>query len=334
MASLTISGSTQSPRPTTREITRHALLFFITVLTTTFAGVALATTDDFTSQLNSSAPASSIELVLRLPLYYLQIVFALIAHSFAHPDLLIKGLTFSGCLLAILTAHEAGHYFACRRYGVHASLPFFIPAPPLFLAGTFGAFIKIKSPVETRRALFDIAVAGPLAGFIVILPVAFAAIITSRPQPPLPPDASVIIFNDPLLLKLIGSAFRIDSAHMEGNSFYFAAWIGLLVTSLNLIPVGQLDGGHIIYSLFGARGHRMIGRMAFVAMAVIAPLGWLWHSAPSGFLYLILLFIMLRVRGPQTLDEIESPDAKRILIALLTLIVFALCFVPFPMTLI
>lgn len=338
MASLTISDYARAPRPTAREIRRHAILFLITALTTMLAGVMLSLPPDFTPPApDATASVSPFETIIRLPLDYVEAVFALVVHAFAHPGLIIKGAMFAACLLAILAAHEAGHYIACRRYGVDATLPFFIPAPPLFLAGTFGAFIKIKSPVETRRALFDIAVAGPLAGFAVILPVAFAALITSHPQPPLPPlppGMISLVTNDPLLIRLLGSALGVNSASIEGNPFYWAAWIGLLVTSLNLIPVGQLDGGHIIYALFGRRAHRLIGRIAFASVAVIAPLGWLWHNAPSGFLYVVLLFIMLTVREPQTLDEIESPGTTRALIALLTLIVFALCFVPFPITII
>lgn len=333
MASLTIPHySRATPRPTAREWRRHTLLFLLTALTTTLAGVTFAITTDILP--STDTPDSSLEFILRLPLYYLQIVFALIVHAFTHPDLLIKGVFFASSLLAILGAHEAGHYIACRRYGVDATLPFFIPAPPLFLAGTFGALIKIRTPVETRRALFDIAVAGPLAGFAVIIPVAIAALVTSQPQPPLPPDASVIIFNDPLLFRLLGRAMGVNTTTMEGNPFYYAAWIGLLVTSLNLIPVGQLDGGHIIYSLFGSNAHRWCGRIAFASVAVIAPLGWMWHNAPSGFLYVVLLFVMLCVRGPQVLNEREPPGAASTFIALLTLIVFALCFTPFPMTII
>src|SRR5207302_9020912 len=138
--------------------------------------------------------------LLFLPQYYFRAVGALIFHAFANPAILMQGITFSAALLSILAAHEAGHYVACRRYGVDATLPFFIPAPPLFLAGTFGAFIKIKSPIPTRRALFDIGVAGPLAGFVVAVPIAFIGILTLQPAPPIVGDG--IIFNDPLLFRI------------------------------------------------------------------------------------------------------------------------------------
>ncbi len=238
---------------------------------------------------------------------------------------------FSGALLSILAAHEAGHYVACRRYGVDATLPFFIPAPPLFLAGTFGAFIKIKSPIPTRRALFDIGVAGPLAGFIVALPVAFIGILTAQPAPPLAvaPGETAIIFGDPLLMRLLARAVGSD-LQIQLNPFYFAAWIGLLVTSLNLMPVGQLDGGHATYALFGKRLHAWLGRAAFVVMTTLAVLGWFWYGSPSGFLYAVLLAVILRIRHPQVLDEGEPLDRPRVIVAAVTLAVFVLSFLPFP----
>src|SRR4029078_10924319 len=146
---------------------------------------------------------------------------------------------------------------------------FFIPAPPLFLAGTFGAFIKIRSAIPTRRALFDIGLAGPLAGFVVALPISVIGVLIV--SPPLEPAGHWIFFNDPLLFRLIG---KLAGIPLEPNSpinpFYMAAWIGLLVTSLNLMPVGQLDGGHGTFSLFGARAHHVIGRIAFVTVVVLA----------------------------------------------------------------
>jgi membrane-associated protease RseP (regulator of RpoE activity) len=211
-------------------------------------------------------------------------------------------------------------------------LPFFVPAPPLFLAGTFGAFIKIKSPIPTRRALFDIGVAGPLAGFVVALPIALIGILTAHPPTmQLAPEAGqqTIIFGDPLLLQLMARAVGSD-LNIELNPFYFAAWIGLLVTSLNLMPVGQLDGGHATYALFGKRLHAWFGRVAFLLMTTLAILGWVWYSSPSGFLYTVLLAVLLRVRHPQVMDESEPLDGKRTLVALLTLLVFILSFLPFP----
>jgi membrane-associated protease RseP (regulator of RpoE activity) len=244
---------------------------------------------------------------------------------------LVAAVSFSVTLLAILTAHEMGHYLACRYYGVAATLPFFIPAPPLFLAGTFGAFIKMKSPIPSRRALVDIGLAGPLAGFVMLLPVAIAGILTLQPAPP-PIGASAIVFNDPLLFRIFAKVTGANLTDASPNPFYMAAWIGLLVTSLNLMPVGQLDGGHGTFSLFGQRAHKPIGRIAFVAVAAMAILGFVWHHSPSGFLYTVLLGVMLKVRHPAP-ERMEQLGSARTVVAIITLIVFALSFVPFPITL-
>jgi membrane-associated protease RseP (regulator of RpoE activity) len=258
-------------------------------------------------------------------------VFEIVAFAFAHPNFLAQGLIFSGSLLAILTAHESGHYLFCRYYGVEATLPLFIPQPPLLIPGTFGAFIRMKSPVPSRRALFDIGLAGPLAGFIVLVPVALAGVLTLRHVNIPPGYTPDLTFNDPLLFRLIARAFRIDLNNAVINPFYLAAWFGALVTSLNLMPVGQLDGGHGTFSVFGKVAHHWIGRVAFVSMVALSVLGWLWHGSPSGFLYVVLLAVMLRVRHPQP-GRMEPLGAMRVAVGIITLIVFALCFLPFPIT--
>jgi membrane-associated protease RseP (regulator of RpoE activity) len=218
----------------------------------------------------------------------------------------------------------------CRYYSVDATLPFFIPQPPLLIPGTFGAFIRMKSVVPSRRALFDIGLAGPLAGFVVMIPIAFAGVLTLKHQN-IPPGSSGITFNDPLLFRAIAKAFKISLDDGVANSFYLAAWFGALVTALNLMPVGQLDGGHGTFSVFGKRAHRWIGQAAFVTMAIISVLGWFWHHSPSGFVYVALLAIMLRVRHPQP-EQMEPLGLARTIVAILTLLVFVLCFLPFPVT--
>ena len=243
----------------------------------------------------------------------------------------MQGATFSASLLAILFSHEMGHYLACRFYKVNATLPYFIPAPPIFLAGTFGAFIKIRSAIPSRRALFDIGLAGPLAGFVVALPLSVIGVLTMGPPVP-PPAEGAIFFNDPLLFRLIAKVVGVPlDPNAPTNPYYMAAWIGLLVTSLNLMPVGQLDGGHGTFALFGPRAHRLIAQVAFVSIAALAILGFYWHHSPSGFLYTVLLAVMLRVPHP-TPAVMEPLGLKRILIALVTLLVFILCFWPFPIT--
>jgi membrane-associated protease RseP (regulator of RpoE activity) len=324
-------------RPTAREWARHAGLFLLTALACTFAGVMQAIPNDAAVEPALAAPARLVDYVSYIPVYYVLTVAGVCKYAAAHPSLIASGLMFAVALLSILAAHESGHYVACRRYNVEATLPFFIPAPPLFLAGTFGAFIKIKSPIPTRRALFDIGVAGPLAGFIVIIPVAIAAILTTHPAPPLITSGAdsagaVVFFNDPPLLRLFARALGMDIANAAPNPFYFAAWIGLLVTSLNLLPVGQLDGGHAVFSVFGERAHRLVGRFAFAAMLALAVLGWLWHHAPGGFVYAVLLFVMLRLPHPRATTEEASLGRARIVVAWLTLAVFLLCFEPFPLS--
>src|SRR6266404_9541033 len=313
--------------PSLREWGLHGSLFIITIITTTIAGIMLAAPDLPVADPRLSGP---LDYVLYVPTAYLRSAQALFLYAATHPGLLIQGLTFSAALLSILLSHEMGHYLACRYYGVSATLPFFIPAPPLFLAGTFGAFIKMKSPIPSRRALFDIGLAGPLAGFVMLLPVALAGIFTLQAAPSI--AGSTIVFNDPLLFRIFAKATGANLTDALPNPFYMAAWIGLLVTSLNLMPVGQLDGGHGTFSLFGPRAHKLIGRIAFVVMASMAVLGFVWHNSPSGFLYTVLLAVMLRVRHPAP-EQMEPLGTARIVVAIITLIVFALSFVPFPITL-
>jgi membrane-associated protease RseP (regulator of RpoE activity) len=324
----------RAARPTAREWARHATLFLLTALTMTWAGMTLALPFGDFAYPAVPAPVTLLDYVLYVPSYLLLELMAVASYAFAHPFYIGEGLKFAAALLSILLAHEAGHYVACRRYGVDATLPFFIPMPPPFLAGTLGAFIKIKSPIPSHRALFDIGVAGPLAGFVALLPVAVAAVLTAVPDTrPLPGDGTALILNNPLLLRLLAAASGApDISNLMPNPYHIAAWFGLLVTSLNLLPVGQLDGGHATYALFGVRAHRRIGQLAFVSVLVLAPLGLFWHGSPGGFLYAVLLFVMLRVRHPEAENVGDTLGRARLFVALLTLLVFLLCFTPFPLT--
>lgn len=323
-----LTSTRRAAGPSTREWIKHSSLFLLTFITATFAGIVIAAPG-----VNPPPPvvSSIIGYVLYIPEYYGRIVGELLLLTIANPSLLRSGLTFSTALLTILTAHEMGHYLACRYYGVSATLPFFIPAPPLFLAGTFGAFIKMKSPIPSRRSLFDIGLAGPLAGFVALLPISLAGLLTLQAAPP-QSGPGVIIFNDPLLFKIIATLTGAQLTGALPNPFYMAAWIGLLVTSLNLMPVGQLDGGHGTFAIFGQRAHRLIGRLAFVTVAVTSVLGFIWHGSPSGFLYTVLLAVMLKVRHPAPV-EMEPLGRGRMVVAIVTVIVFVLSFVPFPITL-
>jgi len=312
--------------PTRRELVLHSFLFLITIITTIVAGIVIA---EPRLDVPMALPCTLLDYLLFVPQYYSRTVATLLSFAFLHPHVIRDGVIFSATLLAILTAHELGHYLACQRYGVSATLPFFIPAPPLFLAGTFGAFIKIRSSIPTRRALFDIGLAGPLAGFIVTVPIGIAGVLSLQPAPPV--VGETITFNDPLLFRLVASLSGVQLSNTLTNPYYMSAWLGLLVTSLNLMPVGQLDGAHGTFAVFGQRMHKLIGRVAFVVMAVLAVLGYMWHGSPSGFLYAVLLAVMVKVRHPAP-QQMEPVGRARIMIAILTLIVFVLSFHPFPLT--
>jgi membrane-associated protease RseP (regulator of RpoE activity) len=267
-----------------------------------------------------------------LPTAYSLYVVTAIYHILTDTQLLILGLKFSVPILIILTCHEMGHYIACRIYRVDATLPYFLPSLPLIgPAGTFGAFIRIRSRIPTRRAIFDIGVAGPIAGFIALIPVAVIAVAAMQPipRPEMIPGES-IVFSDPLLIKGLMYLFGVNAEWVSGlNPFYWAAWVGALVTALNLIPSGQLDGGHAIYAVFGERIHYWFGRAAFVIMALLAIGGMVFYSSPAGILFAIVLGVMMRVPHPEPWDHTPL-DAKRKVIALITLLIFIFCFLPFP----
>jgi len=185
-----------------------------------------------------------------------------------HGDLSVAtGLNFSLPLLLILLAHEWGHYVACHRSRVIASLPYFLPSPTLF--GTLGAFIRIRSPIYTRRSLFDIGVSGPLAGFAVLLPLLLAGIRMSRVVPGAAVRGS-FAFGTPLLLRIVEWVRfpGVPPSDILLHPLAMAAWVGLLATAINLLPIGQLDGGHILYAAFGRRAHRALST-GFVVILIL-----------------------------------------------------------------
>jgi membrane-associated protease RseP (regulator of RpoE activity) len=326
----------EAMRPTPRVWAKHFLYLLITFATVTIAGVLhpFGYLPVFENVAEPQTWLEIFQLIALLPIYYGQLIAETVATIFSDIAVLRYGLSFSVSLLFILICHEMGHYVACRIYGVDATLPYFIPTPPMIgPAGTFGAFIKIVSPMPSRRAVFDIGVAGPIAGFIALIPVALIAFLTFQSAPiepftEIPPGT--LVFSDPLLFKFLAWIFGANlQVPMFPNPFYFAAWIGLLVTALNLIPSGQLDGGHAIYAVTNKKIHFWTGRIAFVTVVTISLLGWFLYSSPSGFLFAVLLGIMMRVRHPEPLDDTPL-DSKRKLIAVLTLLIFILSVTPFP----
>ncbi|NBO64688.1 MAG: site-2 protease family protein [Acidobacteria bacterium] len=208
------------------------------------------------------------------------------------PRLLGQGMLYSFALVIILTAHEMGHYIACRWYGVAATPPYFIPMP-LPPVGSFGAFIRIKSPIPHRKALFDIGIAGPLAGFVFIIPAALIAHYFAVPAPPVELTEGTIYFESPLLFRCFEWLFGLPEL-VELNPVMWAAWVGCLMTALNLLPVGQLDGGHVTYAVFGARGNRMIALACYlcvVGLAIYSIREGNWNWA----IWVLILTFMLRV---------------------------------------
>jgi len=237
--------------------------------------------------------------------------YLLLFHGSAN---LLEGLRFSIPLLAILLAHELGHYFACKRWQVGATLPFFLPSP--FLLGTFGAFIRIKTPIYSRRSLFDIGVSGPIAGFLILLPILATGIALSRTVPSLPTSGDVM-FGTPLLIRagewLWFGKTPVDQILL--HPFAQAAWAGLLATAINLLPIGQLDGGHILYALFGPL-HKILSR---VFVAVLIPMGYFSYS----WLFWALLLFILGVRHPLVYDD-EPLDSNRKMVAAAALLMLVL----------
>ncbi len=322
----------QSLRPGGRTWARHILLMAATLITTTVAGTLYPFGP--IPILPDADPQNLGELLsflVELPVRYLLLVISTIGVILSQNSYLLHGLSFSIPLLLILVSHEMGHYIACRLYRVDATLPYFIPTPPLVgPAGTFGAFIKIRSPMPSQKAIFDIGVAGPLAGFAVVLPVAILAVLTmDQASFKAVQESGSITFSNPLLFQVVAGAVGVDLGLTTPNGFYYAAWVGLLVTALNLIPSGQLDGGHVVFAVLGERVHRWAGRTAFAIMAVLSVVGWYFFNSPSGFLIAVLLGVMMMIKHPVPWDQ--SPvGAARSLIALLTLVIFILCFLPFP----
>ena len=245
------------------------------------------------------------------------------------PLVLRQGLWYSLTVLTILGVHELGHYYACRRYRVDASIPYFMPAP--LLIGTLGAFIRIRQAIPTKRMLFDIGVAGPIAGFVVAVPALFVGVALSQvlPRPDDFGEGGALLFGQPLLFRL--AAWTIWGATPEGYSLNlhpmgFAAWVGLLATALNLFPIGQLDGGHISYAVFGARS-------TLVTLTAAAVLFALAFHSPSWIVWAVLMVVMLVALGPRhprTLDHDIPIDRTRMLVAAFALVIFILCFTPAP----
>lgn len=235
------------------------------------------------------------------------------------------GPLFSISLLLILGAHEFGHYWASKKNGVQSTLPYFIPAPPIFLAGTFGAFIQIKQRIPNRRVLMEIGAAGPIAGFIVALPTLIVGLFLSSVTSFT--GMGGINFGSSLILNfcsemVLGVDPTSPYVNIHLHPIAFAGWIGMLVTSLNLMPVGQLDGGHIIYA-FSPDKHSTIGKLFFVGLF---PLGYFW---PGWFFWAVMIALMGFKTAPLNEEFVELEPFQKALGAI-SAVIFVLTFIPIP----
>ncbi len=246
----------------------------------------------------------------------------------ADPGAITVGFPYAITLMAILFAHEMGHYTLARVHRVDATLPYFIPAPPIFFIGTFGAFIRMRGAPGDRRALFDIGAAGPWAGFMVAVPALVVGLHLSEVIPTPESEMSGLFLGDSILMRQMQSAILgvdPETATVHLHPIALAAWVGFLVTALNLMPVGQLDGGHVVYALLGEVWHKWISRGTVVGLLILGLGGW------PGWLFWVALLAAIGFRHPRTGEATIGLDRSRLILALLTVVMFVLVFMPEPL---
>jgi membrane-associated protease RseP (regulator of RpoE activity) len=246
-------------------------------------------------------------------------------------EVLRRGLPYALCLMGFFFVHEMGHFLACRYYRVDCTFPFFIPGPPAPFFGTFGAVIRIRSPIPHRRALFDIGVAGPLAGFVVAAGVLAVGVWRSTPMPPTPLPQGVLVYGESLLTHGLRWIVRPDAVGQEllVDPIFIAGWIGMLATVMNLFPAGQLDGGHIAYALT-PRWHRAISISAglFLVGLIAARFAVAWEVS-AWTLWAVIILVLGRRHPP--LPQPGRPLGRgRVVLAVLAAVIFLLCFTPRP----
>ncbi|MGH9788427.1 MAG: site-2 protease family protein [Candidatus Acidiferrales bacterium] len=248
---------------------------------------------------------------------------------FANPMVLLAGWPFAATLLGILLAHELGHYFTCRYYGIRASYPYFIPAPTLI--GTMGAFIRIQSPILNRRALFDVGISGPLVGFALAVPALAIGLAHSKVVPGVQAQSQILFADLPLVWLFTQFIFPgVPSENILMHPMAHAAWVGLFATMLNLLPVGQLDGGHIVYAL-AAEKHRRVSRLFTLSLLLAGVLGWYFPQVFwQGWFIWGMLLMFIGAWHPPVLNPVQGLDPRRRFVAGIGLAVFLLCFHPAP----
>jgi membrane-associated protease RseP (regulator of RpoE activity) len=291
-----ISRSAREGRPKAMRWLPNVVLLLLTVVTTTLVGAIM----------------EQSQALIEDPALFLQ-----------RPALILTGLPASLTIMSILGIHELGHYFVARRHGLDTTLPYFIPVP--FGFGTFGAIIRIRSPWHNRKALFDVGLAGPIAGLVVALPLFFVGLMLSPHQPPIPESTPL---GSPLLLSwmediVYGLRGIPENHEIYVNAMTFAAWYGLVVTGYNLLPVGQLDGGHVATALLG-RWARVLGTIVLVALVALGALVW-----QGWYIWAALIFFLGR-RHPDPHNTVAPLGKTRTIVGLLVFVLLALLFTPSP----
>ena len=263
----------------------------------------------------------------------------LTSNPFEAPSALLGGLPFGIAVIAILLAHEMGHYLTCRHYGIEASLPYFLPLPPpnlipTLLPGTMGAVIRIRGAITSRRALFDIAVAGPIAGWVAALPILAYGLSQSRVVSTIEIETSglYLTLGEPLLWGPMSRFFGPEIGPAQDlvmHPLAFVGWFALLITAMNLLPVGQLDGGHLLYSLV-PRWHRALSFTVLILMFFAG-----FRFFPGWILFAVIvsvLFIMGGLGKPRPIDDGQKLGATRIVLTLIALAIFVTSFMLIPVT--
>jgi membrane-associated protease RseP (regulator of RpoE activity) len=322
-----VTTATKEKQKRTKSYLLHISLFVVTFITTTLAGVEWTTG--------------------QLPPYE----FSMIA----------KGLPYSISILLIITFHEFGHYFAARYHKIRATLPFYIPFPPIpyFINfGTMGAVIRTKSPIYSKKAMFDVGIAGPLSGFVICLAMLIYGfthvpsidyLLSIHPDyfsPDYGKEGLQLVFGDSILFSFLRYIFVNTNSFFPPMSeiyhypYLCAGWFGLLVTSMNMIPVGQLDGGHISYTMLGGENHTKISSISTIILAVLgfagvldAVLGLNFGFGWSGWLFwALILYFVVKLKHPPVPDVLPL-DRKRMLLGYLSFVIFVISFSPAPLIL-
>ncbi|UCG70898.1 MAG: site-2 protease family protein [Thermoplasmata archaeon] len=298
---------TRKPKVKYRGTRVNLILLIITIITTTIAGSSLWVSYD---TIRAGQTTADIDVLASL---------------FSPYNLFFGAVFFSLPLLLILGTHETSHYLMAKKHGVAASLPFFIPMiPPL---GTLGAVISMREPIPNKKALMDIGAAGPIGGLLVAIPVTIIGLVLTNSYgvSATSSEPGGLLLYNPILLMGLSSAFPIESDLLAHPTF-FAGWVGILVTALNLLPAGQLDGGHIVRALFGEKT-RYIG-MATVILMIF--MGFVFNY----FGYVLLIVIVMVLGGglshPPPLNDVTKLDRRRVMVGVLALIIFAVSFHPAP----